>query len=240
MMRAIDKLGKKSSEHLVEEYKQKLDSTALQKFIEFVSFYGIPDKVLQDSRVGEFESSKVLVELVDSLKSRQVNNLMVDFRIVRGLDYYSGIVFEAKDKSSQIGSLVGGGRYDRLTEAFGRKDLFATGAAGGVERILTAINDKSDKMAQRPLIYVAYSTRQEKKHAIEVVSKLRNLGYATDYDINGRNVSKQFHEAGLKKATAIVIINLDEYKKGIVTIKSGSNEQKQSINEIKKYLDEIV
>ena len=240
MMRAIDKLDKKSSEHLVEEYKQKLDSSSLRKFIEFVSFYGIHDKVLQDSRVGEFESSKVLVELVDSLKSRQVNNLTVDFRIVRGLDYYSGIVFEAKDKSSQIGSLVGGGRYDRLTEAFGRKDLFATGAAGGVERILTAIKDKSDKMEQRPLIYVAYSTTPEKKHAIEVVSKIRNLGYATDYDINGRNVSKQFHEAGLKKATAIVIINLDEYKKGIVTIKSGSKEQKQSINEIEKYLDEIV
>jgi histidyl-tRNA synthetase len=240
MMRAIDKLDKKSSEHLVEEYKQKLDSSSLRKFIEFVSFYGIPDKVLQDSRVGEFESSKVLVELVDSLKSRQVNNLTVDFRIVRGLDYYSGIVFEAKDKSSQIGSLVGGGRYDRLTEAFGRKDLFATGAAGGVERILTALKDKSDKMEQRPLIYVAYSTIPEKKHAIEVVSKIRNLGYATDYDINGRNVSKQFHEAGLKKATAIVIINLDEYKKGIVTIKSGSKEQKQSINEIKKYLDDLV
>jgi len=240
MMRAIDKLAKRSSEHIVEEYKQKLDSASLRKFIEFVSFNGTPEKMLENSKVREFESSKVLVELVDSLKSRQVSNLMVDFRIVRGLDYYSGIVFEAKDQTSQIGSLVGGGRYDRLTEAFGRKDLFATGAAGGVERILTAIKDKSNKTIQRPLIYVTYSSREEKKHAIEVVSKLRNLGYATDYDINGRTISKQFHEAALKKAVAIIIISFDEFKKDIVTIKSGSKEQKQSINEIDKYLDQII
>ena len=156
-------MPKKGTEQIVEEYKQKLDSASLRKFIGFVAFSGTPEKMLENSKVSEFESSKVLVELVDSLKSRQVSNLMVDFRIVRGLDYYSGIVFEAKDWSSQIGSLVGGGRYDRLTEAFGRRDLFATGAAGGVERILTAIKDKSYKTTQRPLIYVTYSDQRRKK-----------------------------------------------------------------------------
>jgi histidyl-tRNA synthetase len=240
MMRAVDKLAKKTTEQIVEEYKEKLNTSSLRKLIDFVSVSGESEKILKDSKVGEFESSKVLVELVDSLKSRQVSNLMIDFKIVRGLDYYSGIVFEAKDQTSQIGSLVGGGRYDRLTEAFGRKDLFATGAAGGVERILTAIKDKSIKKVQRPLIYVAYNSRQEKTHAIEVVSKLRNLGYATDYDINGRAISKQFHEAALKKAAAIIIINLDEYKKGIVTLKTESQEQKQNINEIDKYLDKLI
>jgi histidyl-tRNA synthetase len=240
MMRAIDKLAKKNTEQIVDEYKQRLDSSNLRKFIDFVSFNGEPEKVLKDSKVGEFESTKVLVQLVDSLKSRQVSNTTIDFRIVRGLDYYSGIVFEAKDQTTQIGSLVGGGRYDRLTEAFGRKDLFATGAAGGVERILASIRDKSTKKPERPLIYVTYNSKQEKMIAIELVSKLRNLGYATDYDINGRTISKQFHEAALKKAAAIIIVSLDEYKKGIVTIKTESKEQKQSINEIDKYLDQII
>ena len=240
MMRAIDKLAKKSTDQIVDEYKQKLDSDNLRKFIDFVSFNGMPEKILKDSKVGEFESSKVLVELVDSLKSRQVSNLTIDFRIVRGLDYYSGIVFEAKGQTAQIGSLVGGGRYDRLTEAFGRKDLFATGAAGGVERILVAIKDKSFRKVEKPLIYVAYNTKQEKLYAIELVSKLRNLGYTTDYDINGRTISKQFHEAALKKAAAIITSSLDEYKKGIVTIKTESGEQKQSINEIDNYLGQII
>jgi histidyl-tRNA synthetase len=240
MMRAIDKLSKKSNEQIVDEYKQRLDSANLRKFIDFVSLSGQPEKVLKDSKVGEFESSKVLVQLVDSLKSRQVGNMTIDFRIVRGLDYYSGIVFEAKDQSTQIGSLVGGGRYDRLTEAFGRKDLFATGAAGGVERILAAIKDKSNIKAERPLIYVAYNSNEERSSAIELISKLRNLGYSTDYDINGRTINKQFHEAALKKSIAIIIINHDEYKKGIVTIKTESKEHKQNINEVDKYLDQII
>ena len=240
MMRAIDKLSKKSSEQIINEYAGKLDSIKLQEFIKFVSVTGRPDKILDNDKLMEFKSSGNLRELIDSLKSRGVKNMMVDFRIVRGLDYYSGIVFEAKELSSQVGSLVGGGRYDKLTEAFGRKDLFATGAAGGVERILSAIKDKSTKILKKPLIYVAYDSKKEKKLALEVVSILRDLGYSTDYDINGRAISKQFHEASLKNALAIIIVSLDEFKKGIVTIKTGLKEQKQSITEIAKYLDQMI
>lgn len=240
MMRAIDKLSKKSSEQIINEYAGKLDSIKLQEFIKFVSVTDRPDKILDNDKLMEFKSSGNLRQLIDSLKSRGVKNMMVDFRIVRGLDYYSGIVFEAKELSSQVGALVGGGRYDKLTEAFGRNDLFATGAAGGVERILSAIKDKSSKILKKPLIYVAYDSKREKKHALEIVSILRDLGYSTDYDINGKSISKQFHEASLKNALAIVIVSLDEFKKGIVTIKTGFKEQKQSITEIAKYLDQMI
>lgn len=240
MMRAIDKLSKKSSEQIINEYAGKLDSIKLQKFIKFVSVTDRPDKILDNGKLMESKSSSKLQELIDSLKSRRVKNVMVDLRIVRGLDYYSGLVFEAKEPSSQVGSLVGGGRYDKLTEAFGRKDLFATGAAGGVERILSAIKDKSTKILKKPLIYVAYNSKKEKKYALEVVSILRDLGYSTDYDINGRTISKQFHEASLKNALAIIIVSLDEFKKGLVTIKTGLKEQKQSITEIAKYLDQMI
>jgi histidyl-tRNA synthetase len=240
MMRAIDKLSKKSSEQIINEYKEKLDSNSLQKFIQFVSFNGPPEKILKNDKLREFESSGNLLDLVDSLKSRQVKNVMIDLRVVRGLDYYSGIVFEAKEPISQVGSLVGGGRYDKLTEAFGREELYATGAAGGVERILTAIKNKSTKISQRPLIYVAYGSKHEKKQALEVVSILRNLGYSADYDINGRSINKQFHEASLKNAQAIIVVSFDEFKKGIVTIKTGVEEQKQSIAEVGKYLEQII
>jgi histidyl-tRNA synthetase len=240
MMRAIDKLSKKSSDQIINEYAGKLDSIKLQEFIKFVSVTDRPDKILDNDKLMEFKSAGNLQELIDSLKSRRVKNMMVDFRIVRGLDYYSGMVFEAKELSSQVGSLVGGGRYDKLTEAFGRKDLFATGAAGGVERILSVIKDKSTKILKRPLIYVAYDSKKEKKHALEVVSILRDLGYSTNYDINGRTISKQFHEASLKNALAIIIVRLDEFKKGVVTIKTGLKEQKQSIAEIAKYLNQII
>jgi len=240
MLRAVDKLSKKSSEQIINEYRDRLDSNSLQKFIEFVSFNGPPEKIMHNHTLRAFESSNTLSMLFDSLKSRQAKNITVDFSIVRGLDYYSGIVFEAKEPSSQIGSLVGGGRYDKLTEAFGRKDLHATGAAGGVERILTAMKGKSKKIPQRQLIYVAYGSQKEKTHALELVSILRNLGYSVDYDINNRTINKQFHDASLRNALAIVIVSLDEFKKGNVTIKTGVKEQKQSITEIGKYLDQII
>ncbi len=238
MLRAIDKLSKKSSNQIINEYNQKLDSNNLQNFIQFVSFDGSPEKLLDYDKVKDFQSLDTVLNLFDSLKSRTVKNAIVDFRIVRGLDYYSGLVFEAKEPTSQIGSLVGGGRYDKLTEAFGRKELYATGAAGGVERILVAIKDKV-KIAKKPLIYVAYGSKQEKKHALEIVSILRDLDYSVDYDINGRSIAKQFHDASLKNAFAIIIINLDEFKKGFVTIKTGNKEQRQSINDIGKNLIQI-
>jgi len=238
MLRAIDKLSKKSSNQIINEYNQKLDSNNLQNFIQFASFDGSPEKLLDYDKVKDFQSLDTILNLFDSLKSRTVKNAIVDFRIVRGLDYYSGLVFEAKEPTSQIGSLVGGGRYDKLTEAFGRKELYATGAAGGVERILAAIKDKV-KIAKKPLIYVAYGSRQEKTHALEIVSILRDLDYSVDYDINSRSIAKQFHEASLKNAFAIIIINLDEFKKGFVTIKTGNKEQRQSINDIGKNLIQI-
>jgi histidyl-tRNA synthetase len=240
MLRAVDKLSKKSSEQIINEYRDRLDSNSLQKFIEFVSFNGPPEKILHNDTLRAFESSNTLSMLFDSLKSRQAKNITVDFSVVRGLDYYSGIVFEAKEPSSQTGSLVGGGRYDKLTEAFGRTDLYATGAAGGVERILTAMNGKSKKIPHRSLIYVAYGSQKEKTHALELVSILRNLGYSVAYDINNRTINKQFHDASLKNALAILIVSLEEFKKGIVTIKRGVKEQKQSITEIGKYLDQII
>jgi histidyl-tRNA synthetase len=238
MLRAIDKLSKKSSHQIINEYNQKLDTNNLQNFIQFVSFDGSPEKLLDYDKVKDFQSLDTILNLFDSLKSRMVKNAIVDFRIVRGLDYYSGLVFEAKEPTSQIGSLVGGGRYDKLTEAFGRKELYATGAAGGVERILGAIKDKV-KIAKKPLIYVTYGSKQEKTHALEIVSILRDLDYSVDYDINGRSIAKQFHEASLKNAFAIIIINLDEFKKGFVTIKTGNKEQRQSINDIGKNLIQI-
>jgi histidyl-tRNA synthetase len=238
MLRAIDKLSKKSSNQIINEYNQKLDSNNLQNFIQFASFDGSPEKLLDYDKVKDFQSLDTILNLFDSLKSRTVKNAIVDFRIVRGLDYYSGLVFEAKEPTSQIGSLVGGGRYDKLTEAFGRKELYATGAAGGVERILAAIKDKV-KIAKKPLIYVAYGSKQEKTHALEIVSILRDLDYSVDYDINGRSIAKQFHEASLKNAFAIIIINRDEFKKGFVTIKTGNKEQRQSINDIGKNLIQI-
>ena len=129
MMRAIDKLSKKVQNKSLMSMRKGSTLSNCKNLSNLFPLPDRPDKILDNDKLMEFKSSGNLRELIDSLKSRRVKNMMVDFRIVRGLDYYSGLVFEAKELSSQVGSLVGGGRYDKSTEAFGRKDLFATGAA---------------------------------------------------------------------------------------------------------------
>ena len=104
---------------------------------------------------------------------------------MRGLDYYSGIVFEAFDTTFDIGALVGGGRYDRLPIALGRTDLGATGVAGGVERIILALENQNSKFKQlTKRISVLYVNSEMRKNAIKLAAELRDDGYYVDIDLN--------------------------------------------------------
>jgi histidyl-tRNA synthetase len=162
-----------------------------------------------------------LASLMDSLRSRKVEGARVNLGIVRGLDYYSGVVFEAFDPSSDSGALVGGGRYDRLTEAFGRKDIGATGVAGGVERIVMALQRQGIlKQPAKVLAYVAYASDDVRGMAVEVVSALRAAGIAVDYDILGRALRKQLDDASMKGAAFAVILAPDEIAAGQVIVRS--------------------
>ena len=98
-----------------------------------------------------------------------------------------------------MGALVGGGRYDRLTDAFGRRDIGATGAAGGVERIVIALQKHGIlKSEPKPLVYVAYTSDDIGERALELVSNLRNSGVIVDYDLQGRTLRKQLDDASTK------------------------------------------
>jgi len=206
MLRAVDKLSKRKPQQIYEEYEGKLNLSKLRQLIEFSNFRGKPEDCPEINILETFEGWKSTLEIFDSLKSRGVKNVQLNLGVVRGLDYYSGLVFEVFDPSTAIGALVGGGRYDKLTEIFGRKDIGTTGAAGGVERILSAMrNHNLMKLKNRPLIYVAYSSENVKNYAIRIVSDLRTSGYTTDYDIQGRRIDKQINEAISRRASAIIV-----------------------------------
>ncbi len=133
IFRAMDKVQKKRPDEILKEYEQKgFDKDKLKKILEFSTIKGSPHEIEANFDVNELESWEDLKQLYFSLDDRDVKNIKINFGIVRGLDYYSGMVFEAFDTSSDIGALVGGGRYDTLPKAFGRDDLGATGVAGGV------------------------------------------------------------------------------------------------------------
>lgn len=242
MLRAVDKLSKRKPQQIYEEYEGKLNLSKLRQLIEFSNFRGKPEDCPEINILETFEGWKSTLEIFDSLKSRGVKNVQLNLGVVRGLDYYSGLVFEVFDPSTAIGALVGGGRYDKLTEIFGRKDIGTTGAAGGVERILSAMrNHNLMKLKSKPLIYVVYSSENVKNYAIRIVSDLRTSGYTTDYDFQGRRIDKQINEAISRRASAIIVVDQDEIENQIVTIRNSKGEtSKHKITDLIKKMDEVL
>lgn len=222
LLRAVDKVPKKGAQAVVQEYEQRIDTAKLQALIDLSSVKGSIEEVAsQENFFNELESWHCLVSLMDSLKGRSVTGARINLGVVRGLDYYSGVVFEAFDKGADIGALVGGGRYDRLTQAFGRADLGATGVAGGVERIIMALQRHGLlNRPARPLVYVASASGDLRTKTLDMVSFLREGCITVDYDLLGRSLRKQLNDASNKGAEFVVIIAPNEFEKGEVILKS--------------------
>jgi histidyl-tRNA synthetase len=244
MFRAVDKVPKKGVKEVLQEYKDKFDYSTLQSLIDLSVIKGDIDKVAGlKGDLKELSNWGKLVKLMDSLKARNVKDVRVNLGIVRGLDYYSGLVFETFDPSFDMGALVGGGRYDKLTDAFGRKDIGATGAAGGVERIMMALQNHGIlKPTPKPMVYVAYTSNDSINDALGIVSNLRNSAVITDYDLHNRALRKQLEEASMKGALLTVIVAPNEIKNGQVTVRSmkDGSESKYNLKDLAKNLSKTI
>jgi histidyl-tRNA synthetase len=243
MFRAVDKVPKKGAQAVLQEYKDRIEPAKLQALIELSKVKGTVDEIAGNANIADLESWQKFASLMDSLKARKVEGARVNLGIVRGLDYYSGVVFEAFDPSADTGALVGGGRYDRLTEAFGRKDIGATGVAGGVERIVIALQKHGIlKQAGMPLVYVAYASDDIRKRALELASALRSSGISADYDILGRALRKQLDDASAKGAAATVIVAPREISEGQVIVRSmkDGTESKHLIKNLAEILTRML
>ncbi len=228
ILRAVDKVQKKRKQEIIKEYVEKgYASSNLEKILEFSQIKGTPEEIERKFNVKELKNWDKLCELFTSLKNRQVDNIRINFGIVRGLDYYSGIVFEAFDSNSDLGALVGGGRYDTLTKAFGRDDLGATGVAGGVERIIFSLENQgvTDDI-KTPQIWVAFVNDEMQKVALNIVSKLRQKGIRAEADLTGKPLKKQMELASNSKLT--IIVAPKEYSSKTVVVrnmKDGTEKQ---------------
>ncbi len=228
ILRAVDKIQKKKKQEIMKEYEKKgYSSSDLEKILEFSKIRGTPEEIERKFDVKQLKNWDKLCQLFTSLKNRQVDNVEINFGIVRGLDYYSGIVFEAFDSSSDLGALVGGGRYDTLTNAFGRTDLGATGVAGGVERIAFSLEKQGITIGTKtPQVWVAFVNDELQKIALNVVSQLRQKGIRAETDLNGRPLKKQMEMASNSQFT--IIIAPKEYSSKSVVVrnmKDGTEKQ---------------
>jgi len=228
ILRAVDKIQKKKKQEIMKEFEGKgYSRSELEKILEFSQIKGTPEEIERKFDVKQLKNWDKLCELFTSLKNRQVNNVKINFGIVRGLDYYSGIVFEAFDTTSDLGALVGGGRYDTLTNAFGRSDLSATGVAGGVERIASSLEKQGVIVDTKGLkIWVAFVNDELQKIALNIVSQLRQKGIRAETDLGGKPLKKQMEMASNSQFTIIVAPKEYSLKSVVVrNMKDGTEKQ---------------
>ena len=235
IFRAVDKTQKKSKDEILQEYKQKgYSPEKLEKILEFSNLKGTPSEIEQSFDTSSLDGWNELCNLYDSLKNRGIDNIRINFGIVRGLDYYSGIVFEAFDTTSDLGALVGGGRYDNLPNAFGRDDLGATGVAGGVERIILRLDEQGIScIPSNDTTSVLYVNDELKPHAIDCASKLRKLGVIVNIDLTTKSLKKQMENSSGSKFS--IIFAPKEFAEKNVVLRNMVDRTEKQIS-----LDELV
>jgi histidyl-tRNA synthetase len=206
ILRAVDKIQKKSKNEILKEFQEKgYDSDKLEKILDFSQIKGTIQEIEQNFDTTQLESWDYLKSLFDSLENIGVSNVRINFGIVRGLDYYSGTVFEVFDKNSTLGALAGGGRYDTLTKAFGRDDIGATGVAGGIERIILTMQEQAIiPEISHNRVSVLYINDETQKVAMSIASLLRLNNIPTDIDLTGKNLKKQMETASHSRFCVIV------------------------------------
>ena len=235
IFRAVDKIQKKSKDEILQEYKQKGHSPEkLEKILEFSNLKGTPSEIEKRFDTSSLDGWNELCDLYRSLKNRGIENIRINFGIVRGLDYYSGIVFEAFDTTSDLGALVGGGRYDSLPKIFGRDDLGATGVAGGVERIILRLDEQGIScIPTNDTISVLYVNDELKSDAINCVSKLRKLGISVNIDLTAKSLKKQMEISSGSKFS--IIFAPKEFAEKNVVLRNMIDKTEKQIS-----LDELI
>jgi histidyl-tRNA synthetase len=233
MMRVLDKVQKKTEAELAEEYGLKgVGHEALAELLRFGRTRGAPDEVcsrLEELRL-ESAGGGGLVALRDSLKSRRIQNVEYNMSIVRGIDYYTGIVFEVVDRDHpDLGSLCGGGRYDVLPKLFGRPDLPATGAAGGVERIALSMGKTVEGKDLERSVYVAYTEPGLAQNAQVTVSALRGGGVRTEIGTRGKSLGKQLEDASSRGFAWVVIIGRREMGSGELVLRNMRSREEERV-----------
>jgi len=220
LMRALDKVEKKAPEELRSEYAEKgFEGKQLDEVLAFGRLRGAPDEFLAKASELKLESVGELRILADDLDSRGLKNVEYNMSIVRGIDYYTGIVFEAADtKNPRLGSLFGGGRYDALPKIFGRPDLSATGAAGGIER--TAMSLGEGEGVPVPIAYVALAGTPASSYALKVQKALRQAGVSCEAPLGPKSLSKQMEDASRLGVAWTLVVGEKEAKSGSVTLRN--------------------
>jgi histidyl-tRNA synthetase len=249
IIRSVDKLGKIGRDGVVKElskYVQNEDS--MIKLLDLISIKASAENVLEhatkclEKQPEGVKGCVALKSILDYSKPfGYYDYIVVDLTLARGLDYYTGPVFEVSAKGYEdYGSIAGGGRYDEIIGLFGGEPTPATGVALGIERIVQLLDRKNGFVNLRLGVEVLVSPVSEsvKSTAIEVAQSLRKSGISTTLDLLGRGLSKQLNFADRKGIRKVIIVGEKELKKGCVTLRdmATGDQKKVKIDELPSLL----
>ena len=178
----------------------------------------------------EGEAGDYLRQLVDLLDAMGVRDVEIDLGVVRGLDYYPGMVFEAEAPSLGAEKQICGGGSYTLSELFGGEKVFSTGFAVGFDRILLAMEKEGQTYTPEGIdAYVLCVNDDVRRKASEIVSALRAAGICADIDIMGRKMQKALKYASSINAKYAVIVGPKELEDGCVTLRDMSSGDQKTV-----------
>jgi histidyl-tRNA synthetase len=251
IMRTIDKIEKIGKDTVVAIFKDdyNMEQESINTIVSFIEIAGTTDEKIDKLEKLEINNelyTKGVEELKEVVKHIRLFNVPdeafeIDLSIARGLDYYTGTVYETfLNDYKSIGSICSGGRYNDLAGYYTDRELPGVGMSIGLTRLFFILNDigliKTDKKSISDVLVV--SMVEDLSKSIEVANNLRNAGINTEIYFDNKKIKAKFKYADKLNIPYVIVIGEDEIKSGMYTIKNmleGTQEQ-MSIEDIIKKL----
>lgn len=227
---AIDKLDKIGLEAVNDELRNDgISEEAIEKLQPIIKLEGTNDQKLQVIRE-VLASSEVGIKgveetqyILDNLKGCLKNEIQLDLTLARGLNYYTGAIFEVKALDVQIGSITGGGRYDNLTGIFGMPGLSGVGISFGADRIYDVLNQlelyPTDAMTGTQLLFINFGEK-ETAYCMPIARAAREAGIRTEVYPDSVKMKKQMAYANAKQIPFVALAGENEIAENKLTLKN--------------------
>lgn len=228
---AIDKLDKIGLENVNQELANAgISPDAIDKLQPIISLQGTNDEklnviknVLKDSQIG-LKGVEEVAYILDVLKSMQLHNeIELDLTLARGLNYYTGAIFEVKAKDVSIGSITGGGRYDNLTGIFGKPGLSGVGISFGADRIYDVLNAldlyPKETINSTQILFINFGEK-ETAYCLPLVNEARSHGVSAEMYPDAVKMKKQMSYANAKQIAFVAMAGENEMKENKITLKN--------------------
>ncbi len=242
----IDKLDKIGLEKVCSELEARgIDGKAIESLKEILTFRGSNAQkidfladTLKNSKTGTegVEEVKAILQFVGPIDFH--SDIELDITLARGLNYYTGAIFEVKARDVEIGSICGGGRYDNLTGVFGMEDVSGVGVSFGADRIydvLTQLDAFPEEITTSTQVLFVNFGQQEQAFCFPVVQQLRDEGIRAEIYPHAAKMKKQMSYANNKNIPYVVLVGQNEMIEGFFTLKNmiTGEQSRASLDEIK-------